>query len=30
MVDYQPQKADGTKDGGPIKFGWNLRSNTKR
>ncbi|WP_338485498.1 type VI secretion system tube protein Hcp [Pseudomonas trivialis] len=30
LVDYQPQKADGTKDGGPIKFGWNIRSNTKR
>ena len=29
MVDYQPQKADGTKDGGAIKFGWNIRSNTK-
>lgn len=28
MVDYQPQKADGTKDGGAIKFGWNIRSNT--
>ena len=30
LVDYQPQKADGTKDGGAIKFGWNIRSNTKR
>jgi len=30
MVDYRPQKADGTKDGGAIKFGWNIRSNTKR
>jgi len=30
MVEYQPQKADGTKDGGPIKYGWNIRSNTKR
>lgn len=28
-VDYQPQKADGTKDGGPIKYGWNIRSNVK-
>ncbi|MDN5514252.1 type VI secretion system tube protein Hcp [Ectopseudomonas composti] len=28
-VDYQPQKADGTKDGGPIKYGWNIRSNIK-
>ncbi|MCO7514363.1 type VI secretion system tube protein Hcp [Pseudomonas guariconensis] len=28
-VDYQPQKADGSKDGGPIKYGWNVRSNVK-
>ncbi|MFJ5300594.1 type VI secretion system tube protein Hcp [Pseudomonas sp. SLFW] len=28
-VDYQPQKADGTKDGGLIKYGWNIRTNTK-
>ncbi|MDP9939125.1 Hcp family type VI secretion system effector [Ectopseudomonas alcaliphila] len=28
-VDYQPQKADGTKEGGPIKYGWNIRSNVK-
>ncbi|MGI4837123.1 MAG: Hcp family type VI secretion system effector [Janthinobacterium lividum] len=28
-VDYQPQKADGTKEGGPIKYGWNIRRNTK-
>ena len=28
-VDYQPQKADGTKDGGPIKYGWNIRENVK-
>jgi type VI secretion system secreted protein Hcp len=27
-VDYQPQKADGTKDGGLIRYGWNIRSNT--
>lgn len=30
MVDYQPQKADGSKEGGPIKYGWNIRTNTKR
>jgi type VI secretion system secreted protein Hcp len=30
MVEYQEQKADGSKQGGPIKFGWNIRSNTKR
>ncbi|AMB84272.1 Hcp1 family type VI secretion system effector [Pseudomonas agarici] len=28
-VDYQPQKADGAREGGPIKYGWNIRSNTK-
>jgi type VI secretion system secreted protein Hcp len=28
-VDYQPQKADGTKEGGVIKYGWNIRNNTK-
>ena len=28
-VDYKPQKADGTKEGGPIKYGWNIRSNVK-
>ena len=28
-VDYQPQKADGTKDGGLIKYGWNIRTNTQ-
>ncbi|MNP82799.1 hypothetical protein D3C76_1815560 [compost metagenome] len=28
-VDYQPQKADGTKDGGPVKYGWNVRQNVK-
>ena len=26
---YQPQKADGAKDGGPVKFGWNIRQNVK-
>jgi type VI secretion system secreted protein Hcp len=30
LIDYQPQKADGTKDGGAVKYGWNIRSNTKR
>lgn len=25
QVDYQPQKADGAKDGGPVKYGWNIR-----
>ena len=29
-VDYQPQKADGGKDGGPIKYGWNIRQNVKK
>jgi len=29
LVDYQPQKADGTKEGGPVKFGWNVRQNVK-
>jgi type VI secretion system secreted protein Hcp len=28
-VAYQPQKADGAKDGGPVKFGWNIRENVK-
>ena len=28
-VSYQPQKADGGKDGGPVKFGWNIRQNIK-
>ncbi|GAB5336017.1 hypothetical protein PFUM301598_04730 [Pseudomonas fluorescens] len=28
-VSYQPQKADGGKDGGPVKFGWNIRQNVK-
>ena len=28
-VSYQPQKADGAKDGGPVKFGWNIRQNVK-
>ncbi len=29
LVDYQPQKADGAKDGGPVKYGWNIRENVK-
>ena len=29
QVDYQPQKADGGKDGGPVKYGWNIRQNVK-
>ncbi|WP_439865463.1 Hcp family type VI secretion system effector [Pseudomonas antarctica] len=28
-VSYQPQKADGGKEGGPVKFGWNIRQNQK-
>lgn len=28
-VSYQPQKSDGGKDGGAIKFGWNIRENIK-
>ncbi|MEX5627554.1 Hcp family type VI secretion system effector [Pseudomonas marginalis] len=28
-VSYQPQRADGAKDGGPVKFGWNIRQNVK-
>lgn len=28
-VSYQPQKADGGKDGGPVKFSWNIRQNVK-
>lgn len=28
-VSYQPQKADGGKDGGPVRFGWNIRQNVK-
>lgn len=29
LVDYQPQKQDGSKDGGPVKYGWNIRQNVK-
>jgi type VI secretion system secreted protein Hcp len=28
-VSYQPQKSDGSKDGGAIKYGWNIRENIK-
>ena len=28
-VSYQPQKADGGKDGGAVKYGWNIRQNVK-
>jgi type VI secretion system secreted protein Hcp len=28
-ISYQPQKADGSKEGGPIKYGWNIRENVK-
>jgi type VI secretion system secreted protein Hcp len=28
-VSYQAQKADGAKEGGPVKFGWNIRQNVK-
>jgi type VI secretion system secreted protein Hcp len=28
-VEYQPQKSDGTKDGGVLTYGWNIRRNTK-
>ena len=28
-VSYQAQKADGGKDGGAVKYGWNIRQNVK-
>jgi len=28
-VDYQPQKPDGSKDGGPVKYGFDIAANTK-
>ncbi len=28
-VSYQAQKTDGGKEGGPVKFGWNIRQNVK-
>ena len=27
--EYQPQKKDGSKDGGPIPFGWDIEENKK-
>ncbi len=29
QVEYQTQKEDGSKDGGPIKYGWSIRENVK-
>lgn len=26
-VSYQPQKADGTKEGGPVEMGWDIKAN---
>lgn len=28
-VDYQPQKPDGSKEGGPVKYGWDIAKNVK-
>jgi len=28
-VDYQPQKPDGSKDGGPVKYGWDIAANVE-
>lgn len=28
-VAYQPQNKDGAKEGGPVKYGWNIRENVK-
>ena len=28
-VSYQPQKKDGSKDGGPIDMGWDIEANTE-
>jgi type VI secretion system secreted protein Hcp len=28
-LEYQPQKQDGTKDGGPVPMGWNIEENVK-
>jgi type VI secretion system secreted protein Hcp len=28
-VSYQQQKKDGTKEGGPVDMGWNIRENTE-
>ncbi len=29
-VEYQPQKQDGSKLGGPVKYGWDIAKNSKR
>jgi type VI secretion system secreted protein Hcp len=29
LVDYQAQKPDGSKDGGPVKYGWDIAANDK-
>jgi len=29
-VEYQPQKQDGSKDGGAIKYGWDIAKNIKK
>jgi type VI secretion system secreted protein Hcp len=29
LVDYQAQKPDGSKDGGPVKYGWDIAANEK-
>ena len=28
-VSYQPQKKDGSKDGGPVDMGWDISANTE-
>lgn len=28
-LNYQPQKPDGTKDGGPVNYGWDIAANKK-
>jgi type VI secretion system secreted protein Hcp len=29
LVDYQAQKPDGSKDGGPVKYGWDIAANVE-
>ncbi|MCY1263698.1 Protein hcp1 [compost metagenome] len=29
-LEYQPQKSDGSKEGGPIKYDWNIRKNAEK
>jgi type VI secretion system secreted protein Hcp len=29
-VEYQPQKQDGSADGGPIPYGWDIAKNVKK